>query len=285
MDRRKLAVGVLFILAAAWVVARPSVSSAEDDSRNASIDKALKAAGITSQLEMLAETTVLLLPADAFRDAKARKDVLDYVKTTATQESCVASVRAVFHEVYDQEKIEKVIDFFQSKLGRKVGRIQSGALAPPLLNSLREGRKEAASQDESRADLIRRIIEGRKVSDANARLRESAVRGLLEGATGHEDRHGTKARSRMKSLEGSLQLPEDRAGDAAMVAFSITFRSLDDKELVELATFQESEHGSWFRSAVLDGLNEAVYKVAKALGEAVKPTTENAPQKAGPEKQ
>jgi len=274
---------VLFILAAAWVFCRVSVSVAQDDTRDVSIDSVIKASGISAQLDVLAETMVALFPADAFRDSRTRKEVLDYVKKTATPDSSVAALRAAIHKKYDQDKMEKVTDFFQSKVGRKAGRIQGAALAPSLLNSLREGRKEAASQHESRLELLRRIIHGQKVSEANARLRESAVRGLLEGATGEEDRHGRKARSRMKSLEAYLQLPEDRGGETSMVAFSITFRTLDDKELQELATFQESEHGSWFRTVVLDGLDEAVYQVARALGEAVKPGPNTAPQKAVPE--
>jgi hypothetical protein len=70
-------------------------------------------------------------------------------------------------------------------------------------------------------------------------------------------------------MENAIRSGQNRTEDVALVAFAYTFRSVDDKELEALASYHETPHAAWFRSAVQKGFDRAVEQTARSLGEAV----------------
>jgi hypothetical protein len=262
-SRYGLVSAALFLFLAFY--ASPSLA----DDADALIDKALKLSGITGQIEMLGKTILSAVPADAFPDQKARNEAEALIRKRASKEALTEMVRASVRRQFDKDKIEKVVRFYESSFGRKVGRLQDNALETGLLKSIREGRKTAASLDETRLKTLARIIDAEIISESNDILVKSVVRGLLDGSTEGANRPNDETdqiNEKLKAVEKTMAMEQHRMDDMALTAFALTYRSLSDKELEELAAYQESAAASWFRDAVLNGLDSASYEVSRALG-------------------
>jgi len=246
------------------------VSLAVGDNRegNALVDRSLKASGVQSQLEMLPEAFLSWLPGGTFPGAKPKKEALEFVRK-ASEEAALESVRSALVKDLDAEKMEKVLAFYESKLGRKVARLQGSALSPSLISAIREGRKATVSQDDQRLQVIRRLVRAEGIPDAASKLAKSAMSGILDGA--RSSRKGPEEEIKIESVlpQQRHQSGESGTEESALIAFSNTFSSLDDKELEEFATFSESPAAVWFRETLRKGLDEAVYTTGKAVGRAL----------------
>lgn len=247
-------------------------SGAQGTEADILINKALKLSGVTGPLDKLGGAILSTIPGDAFPDAKMRNEVTAYLKKEAGKEELLSIVRAAVREDFDKESIEKVIGFYDSRLGRKIGRLQEASLDPALLKSIREGRRIASSLEEPRLNLLRRIMKAERVSEINDALLKSVIRGLVDGSPpeGAEPALSTEAiQEKIKIMDSAIRSGQNRGEDIALVAFAYTLRSIDDKELAELVSYHESPQAAWFRRAVQKGYDGAVYKTAKSLAEAV----------------
>ncbi len=247
-------------------------SSAQGTEADPLINKALKLSGVTGTLDKLGGAILSAIPGDAFPDVKMRNEVAAYVKKEAGKEVLLSIVRAAVREDLDKESIEKVIGFYESKVGRKVGHLQDASLDPALLKGIREGRKIASSLEEPRLNSLRRIIKAERVAELNGTLLKSVIQGLVDGSPAEglgPAAPGEAVQQKINIMENAIRSDQNRTEDVALVAFAYTFRSVDDKELEELASYHESPHAAWFRSAVQKGFDRAAYKTARSLGEAV----------------
>jgi hypothetical protein len=232
------------------------------------IDKLLNQSGLSEQIEFLPVAVLSAVPEDAFPDQKAKVEIGSLMKKTAGKDRLLSLVRDALSEDFNREMIEKVLSFYDSKLGRKVGRVQGTALAPALIKAVREGRKTAASMDEARLDLLRRLIKAERVTQSNEKLLQSVVKGLIDGSLVESASRDATSPDGLTGIEREIRFDEARAQDIALVAFAHAFRPLDNKELEELAVHKESEAGTWFEASVQKGLNRAAYETGKTLGEA-----------------
>ena len=261
-----------------------SSSSAQGTEADPLINKALKLSGVIGPLEKLGGAILSAIPGDAFPDVKMRNEVAAYVKKEAGKEVLLSIVRAAVREDFDKESIERVISFYDSKVGRKIGHLQETSLDPALLKGIREGRKIASSLEEPRLSLLRRIIKAEGVSELNGTLLRSVIRGLVDGSPAEAPGLATSAEAVQKKInimENAIRSGQNSTEDVALVAFAYTFRSVDDKELEELASYHETPHAAWFRSAVQKGFDRAVYHTARSLGEGVT-RWRNLPPQGGP---
>jgi len=110
------------------------------------------------------------------------------------------------------------------------------------------------------------------------------IRGLVDGSPAEASGLATSAEAVQKKInimENAIRSGQNSTEDVALVAFAYTFRSVDDKELEELASYHETPHAAWFRSAVQKGFDRAVYHTARSLGEGVT-RWRNLPPQGGP---
>jgi len=275
-ERKRIGAGRVFLALVLGICIGVSTVAGDNGGIDALVDRSLKASGLHGQLEMLPEALLFWLPSDAFPVGKSKKEALESVRK-ASEEAAVRSVRSALKKDLDSEKMGKVLTFYDSKLGRKVARLQAAALSPTLISSIREGRKSAVSQDEQRLELIRRLIRAEGVRAATSKLTRSAVRGILDGAAADRESSEGEVKTMVGSAESRYRSGEDGTEEAALVAFSHTFSSLDDKELDEFASFSESEAAAWFRNTVRKGLDEAIYSTGRALGRALSSEPGRAP--------
>jgi hypothetical protein len=239
------------------------------DQTDVLIDKALNQSGLSGQLESFAPSVVSAVPDDAFPNAKAKGEIGAFMKKSVGKDRLLPLVREAVRENFNRKMIEQVIEFYDSKLGRKVGRLQGNTLSPALLKTVREGRKTTAAMDETRLNFLRRIIKAEHVAQYNRRLLHSFAKGLIEGPQDAPGSHNPTSREGLETVEDGIRFDKARAEEIALVALSHTYRSLNDKELEELTAHKESEPGVWFGSTLQKGLNRAAYETGKALGEAV----------------
>ena len=244
-------------------------SYAQGDEVDRMTNEALMRSGLARQLTMLPATIVTVLPDDAFRDGNMRRESAAFVKQTVGKERLLATVREAITMDLNRDALEKVLEFYRSGLGKKVGLIQGRALGESSLQQIREGRKATALMDEARVAVLERIIKAEHLSEANSRLLDQVVNGLADGILKHSGTRAEKVREDLRSLIERNPSLDDHTDAVALVAFARTYKSLSDRELEKLAEYHESEQAEWFRTAVQRGLEEAVYLTARSLGEVI----------------
>ena len=148
------------------------------------IDKALKISGISGQLEHLHDTVISSIPDDAFPDRRIKRETGALLKETAGKEVLLPLVRSAVREDLDVDKLQTVINFYDSKVGRKVGRLQESALDANLIRELRERRSLLATLSESRMATLERIVAAGRLTEANSNLINAIIEGLVEGVCG-----------------------------------------------------------------------------------------------------
>jgi hypothetical protein len=240
------------------------------DEVDVSIDKALKISGMAGQVEHLGQAILAAVPEDAFPDKRIRSDAAAFVKEQVSRDSFLELIRSGVREQVDAETLVHVLNFYESKLGKKVGRAQNSAVEPAAVKKAREGRTILLSLGESRMAALRRIIAAQEVSTSTAQLLSATVLGLAEGSLGNEIANVAQAedtRRKIRLVESEIRADRNRMEETALISYALTFRTLEDKELEELAAYEESPGAIRFRRAVMGGLERAVFRVGQRLGE------------------
>ncbi len=243
------------------------------------IDKAIRLSGVYAQLDDLGPAILAAVPADALPTAKMKNDASLFIKKAATKASLAELLESTLSENFDKPALEQVIQFYETKLGKKVCHAHETALEATTLKNIRESRKLLASLDESRADLLRRIMGSEGAMEMNKNLLNTVVKGLLEGTLGSSP----EALDRTKQLLTNLNIVEkfvagNRVEETALMAYAYNYRQLDDKELLDLANFLQSDGSQKFNHAVQKGLDLGVYNISKALGQSAAKWKESQPK-------
>jgi len=249
-----------------------AVLPAQSQDTDQLIDKALKSSGILGQLEHVADTVVSCIPDDAFPDTRIKRETGALLKETAGKEVLLPLVRGAVRENLDVDKLQTVLKFYDSKIGKKVGRLQEAALNADLIKELRERRALLASLNESRMAALERIAAAGRLPEANSNLINAIIEGLVEGyadEVSKTDQPGEETRKQIRIALKEATAGSNRSRELALVSLAYTLRPVDDKELREFATFCRSEAGVWFNTSVQKGLEAAVAKTGRALGTAV----------------
>ncbi len=230
-----------------------------------SIDKALELSGLTAQLEALPTAILSAVPDEDFPAGTNRNESRKLARKIAEGQSVQATVRYAVRAKCDAEEIRRVVGFYSTSMGRKVGRIQRSALSDNTLQGVREGWKIVGSLNPDRLALVKRLVKADSVTRRNERLLRSAIRGLAEGASPSGDPDSTN--KKVEEVEKAIRSLKETTDNTALVAFAYTFRSLRDNELKELAAFRESEPAMKFGEAVQEGMEEAVRRIARSVAE------------------
>jgi hypothetical protein len=255
---------------------------ASADEADVLIDKALKGSGIASQIEHLGPAILAAIPEDAFPDRKTKSDAGALIKEHTSGDILNAVVRSAVREQVDAETLGQVVNFYDSKLGKKVGRAQSSAVESSAVKRVREGRPILQSLGESRAATLKRIIAAQGVLVSTDQLLTATLRGLVEGSLTNEKQPSPRSddmKRKIRLVEKEIRADRNRMEQTALISFAHTFQALGDKELEELAQDEESPGASRFRSAVQTGLERAVFRVGQSLGEFTVRPNDQSPRK------
>ena len=223
-------------------------------------------------MEHLADTVVSCIPDDAFPDRRIKRETEALLKETAGKEALLPLVRNAVRESLDVDKLQTVLKFYDSRIGKKVGRLQEAALNADLIREIRERRAVLASLNESRMTTLKGIVTAGRLSEANSNLINAIIEGLVEGyadEVSKTDRPNEETRKQIRIALKEATADSNRSRDLALVGLAYTLRPVDDKELREFAVFCGSEAGVWFNMSVQKGLEAAVTRTGRALGTAV----------------
>jgi len=244
------------------------------------IERALRLSGVKGQLDHLGKTILATIPSDSFPEPKGARGSIAALTAPAAKATLQAIVHQAVREDFNREQMDQVIAFYSSKVGTKVGRIADEALDPSVLENVREGRGVLAKLNESRRSTLEQILRSERVAEFNGHLVKTFVRGLREGydrvrPLGEDQQNPQTGKQQILSDQISRN---DRTQEVALVAYAYMFRSLPDEELSQLAVYCQSEAASWFRNAVLKGMDQAVYKTASEIGERLGPAGQPPPE-------
>jgi hypothetical protein len=160
-----------------------------------------------------------------------------------------------------------VIDFYQSRLGRKVGTLQSRILTDRAIREVQEGVGSVGAMPRSRLALVKTILSVENAAAANARLLHSVMKGLADGFIASDEPRRQEVLRTLRSLARNAGSAKSLTEQTCLAAYTRTYRSLSDRELEALASYYNSEAAQWFGHVVQTGTEKAAYKVAKAVGE------------------
>lgn len=241
------------------------------------ISRALKISGINAQVRALDQTVLSLLPADTFPDSRTRDRVAKSLTKAIDDEALLALVHNSVKENFRQESLDEVLEFYHSRLGQKVGRLQSTALDPSVLRGIREGRRAVVMLEGARLEALKRIMRSGRVIESNPELLRSFVWGFVEGFSAQAENQSGMLPLDLAAIGNASAFSAERTEDVAMLALANTFQSLSDKEMEQLAAYQESEAAVWFHTAVVKGMAAALYQTARALGTSLSNLGETTP--------
>jgi hypothetical protein len=240
------------------------------DEADVLVNRALKLSGMAGQMDMIGKAILSAIPADAFADSKSRGQAESLLAKRAGKESLVPIIRRSVEQDFSQDKIERVIKFYASPLGLKVGRLTEGSASPQALKGVWEGRDIVTSLSESRRSALERIIKAERVVEFNTRLLKTVIRGLVKGYAGRvslDVERMKHLRAKLDALENEGAVDSRETSEVILAAFARTFQSLKEEDLGQLATYLESDAAVWFRNTVQKGLERAAFKTAVDLGE------------------
>jgi len=213
---------------------------------------------------------VAAFPGDAFSDSRLKQEAQRRVEATLTDEMLMEIVREAVRKDFDRHGMEQVLAFYGSKLGKKVGELQSGALTPSALSEVRGGRKALAVMPSARLALYQKIVQEQQVPYTEGRLLKSMIAGLAAGSDEYSESGTETARPELRPLIEKAVSTGHIFEQMAVAALAGTLRSLSDEELEDLAAYEQSDAAQWFRRVSRPGLEKAVYEIARELGQALR---------------
>lgn len=268
---RRNPVLVALLLITALTVA---VATASGEKPTELIGEALDRSGMSRQIDRLPETILAALPANAFPRDASRREVQRRVRKISDTDRLKRLVADALLRDFRRDDLIATLKFYRTPAGRKLRRAASRALSPQVLKRVREERDIVTSLTEKRRALLERIVRAEEVAAANERLTQAVVRGLARGyGKTAADRDGKSPISADELSPPELRSVVDSAAldEIALTSYAYMLRNLSSEQLERIARFHESPAGKWFRSTTVDGLNEAAFRAAEAVGRSLGP--------------
>ena len=246
-------------LEGARTVARPDHLSTAN---MRALDNLLERSGLQVQLESLsAGVRVRFLRGPGRLSGRDRVTIDRIVSERFAAEALYARIRLEFERNLDAAKLAKVLEWFDSPLGRRITGLE---LAAPVSDGGLDavvglGHDRLAPR---RLGLIERLDTGGGASETTVDVTMAILRGLTRAfqpavtrpSRGRLEEEFAQARNR--TLE--------QIKHACLVGMLSAYRSLSEQELEQYAQLVESEAGQWYMSVMNNTLVTAVDVAAEA---------------------
>ncbi|MGC8602297.1 MAG: DUF2059 domain-containing protein [Desulfomonilaceae bacterium] len=245
------------------VVISQSLSFAQIQSSDSA--KLIRMSGLRGQIQRLPDAILMTVPSDLFPDNRSRFDFNNYIKSEINTESMVKLLQETLSENLNPDKLEKLIKFYESSLGQKIGRIQADVLSMYNIKSIREARGITTTLGPNRAKLIDRLINNQRIYQNNFAFRKLIISLLSQTNWNEEFKSGNNKLTTSDFKEKSFEKDADSLRQATLTCFTYTYRSLTDLELESFAEFQETQAGECFEIAVTRGFKQVIIMIINAL--------------------
>jgi len=230
----------------------------------------LKASGLKAQIKQIPKALLASLPADAFVDAKTKNRVerLFYGKVDADE--WTTFVADELAKGVDAVALDELIRFYSSRVGRKLGAIQEGALNPWNMQRVREGYTRVAALSDARLALLKELVEAGELERFNVDAVDAVVRGLLEGYVGQSSKLELTKEDTEATFQHSRKIAHSRAGELCLVSLANGLGSLSDQDLADIRSFFQSRACREAQRAYQKALQSILQDAAHALGESLR---------------
>lgn len=245
--------------------AKEDAARENDQALEQSINKLLKISGVMDQLDSFHSQVLKAIPGDAFPNGRMKRKAKKITKNMAGKEALVLTVYDVFKNNHNHVLMNKTMEFFESKLGKKVGRLVANINHKHGRNLKSSARKAESRISQKRRHALERIVLAQEIGSRNCELTLSLMNGLLESDTSQQGFSQKIIWKRLEEIENKVQAMQSRTNELSVELFSYVFQSLGDEELESLARFQESEAGKWYSST----LHKTYLKVSHDMGKAL----------------
>lgn len=234
------------------------------------ITRVTQISGLRGQLQNMPTAFLMTIPADLFSDNRSRSDFNARVKTEISPEYLIQIFEESLSENIDKDQLNQIIKFYESNLGRKVGKIQNDALSTYSIRVVREGRKFATAIDDDRTRILERLIDRLQIYQTNLMYRKIILRFL--GSTGWSEKSKSEDTRdpKLESVENSLGKDSDSLRQVALTCFANTYKSLSDPELLSLTEFYETQAGMLFQDRVSKAFEKVIIKMMEALDQGLR---------------
>jgi hypothetical protein len=249
----------------------------KEDEQTARYVRLVKASGIEAQIKSIPKALLAVIPADIFPDVRSKSRVENLYWKKIGQGDSLPCILKALQEKIDENTLRMLLGFYESRLGRKVARLQEGSLDPSRLRGIREGYKRLSTLEEPRLSLVKRLTPGQSLSRTNPEWTRTVVAGLLEGYTKGEIEESTTHHDVDKIIEYGMKIARDKADEMSLLSAVNTFESLSDSELGEVASFYESDASMGMQEAFESCLKTALFDAAWTFGRCFRETTTSAP--------
>ncbi len=226
--------------------------------------KFIKSSGFASQIEQVHSAFWAAVPADAFVSYNQRNEAWKRFKKDLPADRLMSILRDQVLDSFDQDRIDSLIKFYETGLGRKLIRVQRDMLSVNNLKSIRESRKTVALLDTKRLELLSRIMELNKAARTNTQLTSTLVEAMLMGDTDKPGEDGP-SESRVNKSRNPIALEQNLVDETMILSYANNLKHFDEKELNDLIAFLESPEAEWLGKVSSSFLNKAVWELGKAL--------------------
>jgi hypothetical protein len=236
----------------------------------------VKASGIEAQIKSIPKALLAVIPADLFPDVRSKSRVENLYLKKMEQSDSLTCVLPALQDKIDENTLLVLLGFYESRLGRKVVRLQEGSLDPWRLREIREGYKRLSTLEEPRLSLMKRLTPSQSLSRTNPEWTRTVVAGLLEGYTKADAEENATHFDVDKIIEYSMKIARDKAEEIRLLSAANTFEPLSDSELGEVASFYESEASMRMLETLEGCLKAALFRAAWTFGRCFRETTASA---------
>jgi hypothetical protein len=234
--------------------------------------KLFRSSGLNSQIDQIHSSIWLAIPSDAFVNEAVRNESYRKFKKATPAENLATIARNEAQRVFDKEKIESVIKFYETIPGKKLARVQKELLVNHNIKSMREAHKTAALLPEERLELISRIISIQKAAETNAELNATFIDSLLNLPTPKSEKGS--AQDELKTSRYSFMTLEKRLIDETiMLSYANNLKSFNDDELMTLINFFETPEATWFMEIVASANRKIVQETGRVLARTISQQT------------
>ncbi len=236
-----------------------------DHALDTRIDKLLRISGVMDQLKSFHDQVLKAFPVDAFPSGRLKRKAREISRRMAGQEALIPTAHEIFAKNLDHVLMNRTMEFYESKLGGKVGRLVANINEKHGRNLKALARKTEYRISQKRRKALERIVMAQQIGSRNYELTLSLLNGLLESDQSEQGYSQKALWQRLEEIENKVKAMQRRTNQLSVELLSLAFRSLEDEELERLARFQESDAGQWYAST----LHKTCLKISHDMGKAL----------------
>lgn len=251
-----------------------AVHAAPSADQAAQIREVIRLSGLEVQLERIPQQMQAQL--DARRDdlkAHVFGRVHDAMADAFHADRLRQSVTDSLSQRADAEKLQQSIDWLKSPIGSRMTALETAASAPDAGGALREYIAQLESQPPTpeRVELVKRMSVATGAPDAAMKLMQAMVQGMARALDAAEGGQSAVAQEEAKQAIAQLEGQRPLIEQGILIKLLFTYRDASDQELMELATFWESDLGRWLNQATVESFITALGQSSEAMARELAP--------------